>query len=288
MSKDIHTEREPVTSAEAKRIGLFTPQPFTTLGKVAFWGYLVGTIGGAGGAIAIAITSGAPSRDIIIFTASLLVTTILVATRIRWLQVLAILTGIYVLYQFFTQPFVIESLANPKGPNGGYGHFIGDVVPMGIIIISLVANVGTVLQTYHLVSRKIPRWYTLVLGGVLGLVIGASFIGALAQPPAAAAVTYTNGVPTIHLSPGRFDVTSVTLQKGSKLLLVDDTSEQHLLANGTWQQNAPVPKREQGAPVVNNLSLSGNSVTIGPFVTAGTYHILCLLHRGMELTITVQ
>jgi plastocyanin len=90
------------------------------------------------------------------------------------------------------------------------------------------------------------------------------------------------------MSPGGFGISSATIAKGSKLLLVDDTTEQHVLANGTWQQNTPVQKREPGAPLVSNLSLSGNSVTIGPFATAGTYHILCLLHRGMNLTINVQ
>jgi len=101
-------------------------------------------------------------------------------------------------------------------------------------------------------------------------------------------LTYTNGVPTVHLNPGGFDLTSATIPKGSKLLLIDDTSEQHVLANGTWQGTTPVQKREPGAPLVSRLSLSGNRVTIGPFTTAGTYHILCLIHRGMELTIIIQ
>ena len=190
-----------------------------------------------------------------------------------------------------TEPFVTESLANPKGPNGGYGHFIGDVLIIAISLITLAASIGMVLQNYAGMSRKHPRWFTLMLCGVSGLAIGASFIGALAQPASAttsAVLTYTNGVPTVHMSPNGFTLSAVTITKGSKLLLVDDTSEQHVLANGTWQQNAPIQAREPGAPFVSNLSMSGNSVAIGPFVTAGTYHILCLIHRGMVLTITVQ
>jgi plastocyanin len=62
----------------------------------------------------------------------------------------------------------------------------------------------------------------------------------------------------------------------------------HVISNGTWQQNNPIQKRESGAPLVNNLSFTGNSVAIGPFTLAGTYHLLCLVHRGMNLTITVQ
>ncbi len=169
--------------------------------------------------------------------------------------------------------------------------FVGDVLVIAIAILSFVACTGMVLQDYRRGSRKVPRWLPSVVAGVLGLVIGASFIGVLAQPVSSAAsttLTYTNGVPTIHMSPGGFGISSATIAKGSKLLLVDDTTEQHVLANGTWQQNTPVQKREPGAPLVSNLSLSGNSVTIGPFAAAGTYHILCLLHRGMNLTINVQ
>ena len=274
---------------ESTHTHLFSRQPLSPLGKIAFWGYLVATIAGAGGSVTIAITSGAPSYDIIIVTAVLLTTTILVATGIRWMQVLASLLGIYILYLQFAQPFVIEALSNPRGdPHGGYGHFIGNVFLLALTILALIATVGAAVQDYRRGSRKFPRWFTLVLGGVLGLVIGASFIGAIAQPPAVAVLTYTNGVPTVHLGAGSFNLTSVTIAKGSKLLLVDDTASQHVLANGTWQNGSPEQKREPGAPQVSSLSLSGNSVMIGPFVAAGTYHILCLIHRGMQLTITVQ
>jgi hypothetical protein len=278
-------------SIEAKRAHLFVRQPLSTLGKIAFWTFLVGAISGIGGTIALTITNGSPSRDIVITMVCALVGTILVATGIRWMQVIATLLGAYVLYLVFTEPFVIESLANPKGPNGGFGHFVGDVLVIANTILSFVACTGMVLQDYRRGSRKAPRWLPSVVAGVLGLVIGASFIGVLAQPVSSATsttLTYTNGVPTIHMSPGGFGISSATIAKGSKLLLVDDTTEQHVLANGTWQQNTPVQKREPGAPLVSNLSLSGNSVTIGPFATAGTYHILCLLHRGMNLTINVQ
>src|SRR5215469_9741161 len=204
MSKDIQSEKEPATSPEAKQIGLFTRQPLSTAGRIAFWGYLVGTIGGAGGAIALALFAGG-SRSIDIFAGSLLVTTILIATGIRWLQAIGILGGIYVLYQFFTQPFVIESLASPRGdPNGGYGHFIGDAVPMGIMLIAFIASIAAVLQNYHLISRKTPRWLTFASSVVGGIVVGALFIGALAPSatPAASATIAPLQAPQIPPGPG--------------------------------------------------------------------------------------
>ena len=202
MNKDIHADQEAATSAAAKRIGLFARQPLSTAGKIAFWGYLVATISGTAGAIALALFAGG-SRDIDIFAASLLVTTILIATGIRWMQAIGVLSGVYVLYQFFTQPFVIESLASPRGdPNGGYGHFVGNVVPLGIMLIAFSASIATVLQNYHLISRKTPRWFGLASSVVAGIVAGSLFIGALAPAPAPAATVAPLQAPQIQAGPG--------------------------------------------------------------------------------------
>jgi len=49
------------------------------------------------------------------------------------------------------------------------------------------------------------------------------------------------------------------------------------------------PLQETGAPTVSNLmfSTAGQSRVIGPFNTAGTFHLYCSIHTGMNLTITV-
>jgi plastocyanin len=48
--------------------------------------------------------------------------------------------------------------------------------------------------------------------------------------------------------------------------------------------------RENGAPVVNNVQISGNgsSQAIGPFNTPGSFHLYCTIHPGMNLTVIVQ
>ncbi len=277
-----------VVHTGATKIGPFARQPLSSMGRVAFWSFLVTTIIAAAGTVALQIFANG-SIALATLTGTALVATVLVATRMRWLAGLASLLGVVLLYMYFTQPFVIESLARPRtDPNGGFGHFIGVLFLFTLITLGLAATIATVLPSPQRIGRKTPRWFRLVMGALLGVVVGALFIGAVAQPPAAAALTYTNGVPTVHMSPGSFTLTTVTIAKGSKLLLVDDTSEQHVLANGIWQQSTPLQKQEPGAPKVNRLSVSGNSVTIGPFAIAGTYHIICLIHRGMTLTITVQ
>ena len=39
---------------------------------------------------------------------------------------------------------------------------------------------------------------------------------------------------------------------------------------------------------LDNLDSKGGSLEIGPFTTAGIFHIYYTIHRGMNLTIVVQ
>ena len=120
------------------------------------------------------------------------------------------------------------------------------------------------------------------------MVIGAILIAAIGQTSAPIGTTYTNGAPTVHMSAGNFSQPSVTIPKGSKLLLVDDVAVLHILANGSWENGVPKPAKESSAPAVNNVQVNGQSVEVGPFSTAGTYHIFCTVHQGMNLTVIVQ
>lgn len=83
-----------------------------------------------------------------------------------------------------------------------------------------------------------------------------------------------------------FSQNIVQVSKGSKLKLVDDGPFEHILENGKWNENGlPVTMREAGAPLVNNLDVTGGTVEIGPFTKAGDYHLYCTIHKGMNLTI---
>jgi len=94
--------------------------------------------------------------------------------------------------------------------------------------------------------------------------------------------------PTVHMGPSTFLQSSVTVPKGSMLKLVDDGAYLHIIQNGSWVNGAPKTATEPGAPTVNNLQVNGTSVEIGPFTTAGTFHIYCTVHQNMNLTIVVQ
>jgi plastocyanin len=92
----------------------------------------------------------------------------------------------------------------------------------------------------------------------------------------------------VHLGISNFVQSTVTISKGSTLQLIDDGQFPHILQNGVWVNNTPHPAKEPGAPSVQQVQVNGNSIEIGPFTTAGTFHIYCTIHPGMDLTVIVQ
>jgi len=99
-----------------------------------------------------------------------------------------------------------------------------------------------------------------------------------------------SGVPSVHMGTVNFVQPSVTISKGSSLNLIDDVAVLHIIGNGSWVNNVIKAAREPNAPLVNNVSISsaGQSITVGPFTTAGTYHLYCSVHLNMNLAVIVQ
>jgi plastocyanin len=86
-----------------------------------------------------------------------------------------------------------------------------------------------------------------------------------------------------------FVQSSITIKKGESVTLVADTLIPHTIANGTWENGTPQPVKEPGAPVIDNVSVGGNSsATIGPFTSAGSFKLYCTVHSRMNLTVIVQ
>lgn len=99
----------------------------------------------------------------------------------------------------------------------------------------------------------------------------------------------SSGTPTVYMCGNSFAQSSITINKGQSLKLVNNASDVHVIANGTWNNNTAQPGREPGAPQVNNVNIGGNgSATIGPFTTAGTFKLYCTVHPGMNLTVIVK
>ena len=98
-----------------------------------------------------------------------------------------------------------------------------------------------------------------------------------------------NGPNTVHMGDTEFLQSLITIKKGSKLTLVDDSAQQHIIENGTWTNDGMMkPLSEQGAPKVDASFFDGTPQSFGPFNTDGTFHLYCTVHQGMTLTVVVQ
>ncbi len=106
--------------------------------------------------------------------------------------------------------------------------------------------------------------------------------------------TATSNSTLVHLGSTTFMPPSITIKKGERILFVNDSTALHIIGNGTWEQGGGVStfharsSKEPGAPTVNIQVSGGNSQTISPFNAGGTFHLYCLVHPGMNLTVIVK
>lgn len=96
------------------------------------------------------------------------------------------------------------------------------------------------------------------------------------------------GSNTVHMNDTNFVQSTITIKKGESVNLVNDVAVVHIIQNGSWDNGVAKPAKESGAPTVQ-VNFQGNDQhSIGPFNTAGTFHVYCTVHPNMNLTITVQ
>lgn len=135
-----------------------------------------------------------------------------------------------------------------------------------------------------------------ILGIILAvLALGSILLAACSRPGVSVG---NNGGPTPTSNPcanatvqtlaSTFQESSVNVPKGCSLMVVPTVTSFHILTNGSWVNGNQHPANESGAPKVNNLQVTSSPVQIGPFTTAGTFHIYCTVHPGMNLTVNVM
>ena len=168
--------------------------------------------------------------------------------------------------------------------------FIPLIIILAFGLVSIIAGIAATLQNYRNPGASAPGNLRLLLTSFTTFVVGIIIVSLIvaANPPTSAASTTTNGEPTVHMSATNFVQNVVLVPKGAKLRLVDDGNVEHVLQNGFWQGTTPSNQIEPGAPTVQNRDINGGFLEIGPFTTAGIYHIYCSVHVGMNLTIVVQ
>jgi plastocyanin len=93
----------------------------------------------------------------------------------------------------------------------------------------------------------------------------------------------------VPMGSSQFIQQEVTIDKGQSVNLVNQSSTNHIIANGEWANGVQQKKAEAGAPTVGDVNVAaGASLPVGPFTTAGDYRIYCTIHPGMNLVIHVK
>jgi plastocyanin len=124
------------------------------------------------------------------------------------------------------------------------------------------------------------------------IVFGLALFGLLSVLLAACAIVDTStlnaNLPTADMGGASFIQSSVTIKKGEMLNLVDQAPSTHIITNGSWAGSTQKPAKEAGAPSINVTYNGNDSAPVGPFNSAGTFHLYCTIHPGMNLTVIVQ
>src|SRR5437588_2037548 len=92
--------------------------------------------------------------------------------------------------------------------------------------------------------------------------------------------------PTVQMGSAAFLQTSITVHKGDQLILANPSTQPHNIRNGSWDGSTQKPATEPGAPTVSINFNPGDTSPVGPFNTAGTFHLFCTIHQGMNLMVT--
>ena len=207
--------------------------------------------------------------------------------RFRWAPALGAVVTLGVVSFQMSVPIAQYFFTHPSDA----ADFIMLLTILSFGLVGSLAGIAATLQNYRHPGAPAQGLLRPLLTSFTAFVVGMMVVSLIvaANPPTSAASMTTNGEPTVHMSANAFVQNVVLVPKGSKLHLVDDTNSEHVLRNGFWKADGtPESSTEPGAPVVKDVTVTGGSIDIGPFATAGVYHLYCTIHSGMNLTIVVQ
>jgi plastocyanin len=212
------------------------------------------------------------------------------ATGWRYAPYLGAIVALLTLIDPIFQPHNLYAYTHPGQSNYEFTLLVL-IVAFGLV--SLASCIATIIarRRGQGADPGLPRATAVSLSGFAGLVVGMILLSVVVTvvPQTSAATTTPDGQPVIHMTATTFAQDVVLVPKGKSLLVVNDSSVEHILQNGAWDAGGAARSQvESGAPTLSNVDIISDPKTIGPFATAGIYHIYCTLHPGMNLTIVVQ
>jgi plastocyanin len=121
---------------------------------------------------------------------------------------------------------------------------------------------------------SVPRILFVVPGLLLGLLVPA----VIAAPKSAPATD-------VGMVGRMFAQSVVTLHRGERLTLVNDSNVVHVIGPGI---NTQVISPERGVPMTGfHLMQTNAAFTTGRWMTLGTFNLTCTVHPGMNLKVVV-
>lgn len=259
-------------------------QPLTVLAKTL--GGIQVTLGL--GALVGALFIGFPGNSSLLTLSAVdALVAALIFSGLRWAPIPgAVISGAGLAYILFGNPYPQYHLAHPK--DGLYNVIVIVVALSGLVFAAMLAAIA---QNYTEPQRRTPRWFGFVATGLAGMALGAILIGAVAAPATTAGsgapAVASDGALIVHLGLSSFSPTTISVPQGGKIEFTDDSAIEHILTYGAWSNGQTQLATPANAPALNNLRLAGGSVEVGPFTTPGTYRIICIVHPGMSITVTV-
>jgi len=269
-------ERPPVAGPRLGALGKTTALALFGLGLIYLFQFLL-----------VLLVRGVALLPFLIPALLALLGVALLLARVHFAPWLGALVALAPVVTTLTIPLVGSTLLHPSS---NLAFFSILIVQFACALIASVSGVAAAIRNAQHGERHRPSWLSSFLAGVTGLVVGMIVLAGIvsANPPSTVASTM-NGMPTVHMAGSTFLTNIVLVPKGGSLLLVEDDAVEHIIQNGTWTPSGlPHPQTESGAPIVHALDLKGGSARIGPFPTAGVFHLYCTIHQGMTLTIVVE
>jgi plastocyanin len=92
-------------------------------------------------------------------------------------------------------------------------------------------------------------------------------------------------VADIGMFTADFNKDAVTLHRGERLTLINDSNAVHVVGPG---RDSAIRTPERGVPMTGfHLMQTNASYTTGPWMTVGTFYLTCTVHPGMDLRVVV-
>jgi plastocyanin len=125
-----------------------------------------------------------------------------------------------------------------------------------------------------LMMKSLPRILLIVPGLLIGLLV-----------PAVIAAPKTAPTGAIGMIGDDFAQSAVTIHRGQRLTLVNDSHFVHVIGPG---RNTHIISPERGVPMTGFHLMQTNDVfTTGRWMTTGTFYLTCSVHPGMTLKVVV-